>query len=100
MLNDIIIYPNKDNWASSVKLLLSRLGFFEVWLEQGFGNITNFLTIFKIRVNDIFVQNRHARFENSFRARFYLTFANFKYQVEHYLDCITLDKFRKVFFEM
>ena len=53
-LNDIIIYPHKDNWASSVKLLLSRLGFFEVWLAQGVGNITNFLTVFKIRVKDIF----------------------------------------------
>ena len=94
MLNDIIIYHNKDNWASSVKLFLSRLGFFEVWLGQGVGNITNFLAVFKIRVKDIFIQDWHSRLENSLKARFYSTFDNFKYQ--HYLDCITLDKFRLI----
>ena len=65
-----------------------------MWLAQGVGNITNFLTIFKIRVKDIFIQNWHSRLENSSRARFYLTLASFKYQ--HYLDCMILDKFRQI----
>ena len=64
-----------------------------VALAQGVGNITNFLTVFKIRVKDIFIQDWHSRLENLSRARFYSTFAYFKYQ--HYLDCITLEKFRK-----
>ncbi len=38
MLNDIIERPNKPNWASHVKHLLSELGFQEVWLAQGVGN--------------------------------------------------------------
>ena len=37
MLNDIELRPNKQNWASVVKRLLSRLGFLEVWNAQGGG---------------------------------------------------------------
>ena len=91
MLNDLILYPNKDNWASMVRTLLSKLGFYEVWLAQSVGNITKFLTIFKTRVRDTFIQDWHSRLEDSSRARFYVTFANFKYQ--NYLDCLSLIKF-------
>ena len=42
MLNDSETHPHKDNWASSVKSLLSRLGFFEVWLAQGVGKSGGF----------------------------------------------------------
>ena len=95
MLNDSETHPHKENWASSVKSLLSRLGFFEVWLAQGIGNSGGFLNIFKTRVKDIFIQDLHSRIENSSRARFYITFANFKRQ--DYLDCLKVDKFRKCF---
>ena len=94
MLNDLILYPNKDNWASMVRTLLSKLGFYEVWLAQSVGNITKFLTIFKTRVRDTFIQDWHSRLQDSSRARFYVTFANFKYQ--NYLDCLSLIKFRRV----
>ena len=50
MLTDIELRPNKQNWASMVKNLLSRLGFLEVWNAQGVGNINNFLYIFKILI--------------------------------------------------
>ncbi len=39
MLNDINEYPNKRNWASQIKTLLSTHGFHEVWLNQGVGDI-------------------------------------------------------------
>ena len=55
MLTDIELRPNKQNWASMVKNLLSRLGFLEVWNAQGVGNINNFLYIFKTRVRDIYI---------------------------------------------
>ena len=63
MLNDSELRPNKQNWASMVKHLLSRLGFLEVWNAQGVGNIGNFLCTFQTRVKDIYVQDWHARFE-------------------------------------
>jgi hypothetical protein len=41
--------PGKSNWASLVKKLLSELGFYEVWLNQGVGNNDIFLSLFKQR---------------------------------------------------
>ena len=46
MLTDIELRPNKQNWASMIKHLLSRFGFLEVWNAQGVGNINNFLYFF------------------------------------------------------
>ena len=42
MLTDIELRPNKQNWMSMIKHLLSRLGFLDVWNAQGVGNISNF----------------------------------------------------------
>ena len=38
MLNEIDLNPLKQNWALSVKHLMSRFGFIEVWVAQGVGN--------------------------------------------------------------
>ena len=92
MLRDLELNPNKQNWASMVKHLLSRLGFLEVWNGQGIGNISNFLMIFKTRVKDIYIQDWHSRLENSTRARFYINIAQFKYQ--KYLDVLKVEKYR------
>ena len=93
MLRDLELHPNKQNWASMVKHLLSRLGFLEVWNAQGTGDISNFLAIFKIRVKDIYIQDWHSRLENSSRARFYINIAQFKYQ--KYLDILKVEKVSK-----
>ena len=93
MINDMTIHPRKQNWASCVKHLLSRLGFLEVWEAQGVGNIKAFLNIFRQRVKDNFVQDWHSRLEKSSRARCFLTFANFQYQ--KYLDVVNIVKYRK-----
>jgi len=37
MLNDQMMYPNVNNWASHVKRILEHLGFNVVWLNQGVG---------------------------------------------------------------
>ena len=42
MLADLEEYPNKINWAYLVKDLLSRMGFYDVWLTQGVGNLRLF----------------------------------------------------------
>ena len=72
MLTDIELRPNKQNWTSMIKHLLSRLGFSEVWNAQGVGNISNFLYIFKTRVRDIYIQDWDSRLENSTRGSFTL----------------------------
>ena len=93
MLKDIETHPLKQNWARSVKHLLSKLGFLEVWVAQDVGNEHTFLDVtFKTRVKDIFMQGWHSRLETSTRARFYSTFAMFRYQ--NYLDVIDIEKIR------
>ena len=93
MLNDLEMKPNKQNWASMVKHLLSRLGFFEVWNAQGVGNICNFISAVKTRVKDIYTQDWHSRLEKSSRARFYVNIANFKCQT--YLNALNIEKYRR-----
>ena len=93
MLTDIELRPNKQNWTSMIKHLLSRLGFLEVWNAQGVGNISNFLYIFKTRVREIYIQDWNSRLENSTRARFYINIANFQFQ--RYLELLKIEKYRK-----
>ena len=93
MLNDLEMKPNKQNWASMVKHLLSRLGFFEVWNAQGVGNICNFISAVKTRVKDIYTQDWHSRLEKSSRARFYVNIANFKCQT--YLNALNIEKYQR-----
>ena len=92
-IEDMQNNPDKFNWASSVKQLLSKYGFMNVWLSQGVENSNSFLQIFKQRVMDIFIQEWHERLENSTRARFYVNIANFKHQT--YLDNLTVKKFQQ-----
>ena len=75
-----------------VKHLLSRLGFLEVWNAQGIGNIRNFLSIFKLKVEDVYIQDWHSRLENSTRAMLYISVAKFQYQ--QYLDILKVEKYR------
>ena len=82
--NDLETKPQKQNWASLVRDLLCRSGFQDFWLFKGVGNINIFLSTFKSRMRDMFMQDRHSRLENSMRARFYLNIENFQYQ--KYLD--------------
>ena len=92
MLNDIELSHNCVNWASNVKVLLSSLGFHEVWVNQGVGNKNVFLRVFKQRLTDCFIQNWNSRLSESSRASFYSIFPSFEYQM--YLDCIKVKKFR------
>ncbi|MCG7875034.1 MAG: reverse transcriptase domain-containing protein [Candidatus Thiodiazotropha endolucinida] len=92
MLTDLDDYPNKINWAYLVRDLLSRMGFYEVWLHQGVGNIELFLNLFRQRLTDNFTQNWQERLNNSSRANFYVTIADFKPNL--YLDVVKVRKFR------
>ena len=59
MLNDIEKEPLKHSLALPVKQLLSRLGFMDVCVLQDVGklNVKLFIDIFKLRLNDIFMQD-------------------------------------------
>ena len=47
MLNDFDMVPNTVKWVSLVRHLLLSLGFYEVWLHQGVGNIKSFISLLK-----------------------------------------------------
>ena len=83
-----------QNWASSVKCLLESLGFNNVWLFQGVGNINAFLVVVKQWLTDNFIQNWNERIQTSSRARTYSLFHDFSYKT--YLDVIKIEKFRFV----
>ena len=87
--------PNKTNWASLVKQLLMSLGFYEVWLAQGVANIDIFLSVFKQRLNDTFMQNWCERLEGSSRANFYNSITQF--QLQPYLENINVFKYMQAF---
>ena len=92
-LEDMRSNPQKTNWASSVKQLLSKYGFMDIWISQGVENSSSFLRVFKQRVRDIYMQEWHDRLEKSSRARFYVNIANFKHQT--YLENISVKKFQQ-----
>ena len=95
LLNDHDELPNKISWVSLVRQLLMSMGFNEVWLAQGVGNINAFLTVFKQRLNDVFMQNWHERIDGSSRANFYKTVTHF--QLQPYLENINVFKYMQAF---
>ena len=55
----------KENWASQVKQVPSRIGFGLVWLCQDVGNERKFLAEFKDRMITCFKQNWHSKIEEN-----------------------------------
>ena len=93
MCTDIEIKPNAMSWAKSVMYLLQSLGFNEVWINQGVGDVDIFLNLVKQRLTDTFIQNWCTELRNSTRARSYVIFCNFGFQ--SYLSMVNIEKFRK-----
>ena len=75
MLRDIEINGRKINWAILVRNQLGNLGFFEVWLNQGVGNVNQFLTVLRQRLKDQYMQDSD-------------------FCIQPYLNLITIRKFR------
>ena len=80
MLHDLQVLPHKANWASLVRQLLMSLDFYEVCLAQGVGNVDVFLSTFKQRLNDNFIQNWRDQINGSTHANFYTAIAQFQFQ--------------------
>ena len=95
MLSDIELYPNKTNWVSLLRNLLVSMGFNEVWIQQGVGNVDNFISLFKQRLTDNFIQNWQSSLEASSRAIFYRSFVTFQFQP--YLDKVNISKYLQAY---
>ena len=95
MLNDLDRNPALTNWASLLRDLLCSMGFNVVWQQQGVGNFNNFISVFKQRLSDTFIQNWHSRIENSSKALCYRSFATFQFQP--YLDNVNVSKYLTAF---
>ena len=89
--SDIQTYPNRVNWASLVRDLLSNLGMRYAWTEQGVGNVNAFTSLVRQRLTDNFIQNWNARINESTRASCY---KNISFSFKTYLDTVTVKKFR------
>lgn len=76
---------------SNVKLVLTKLGFENVWLAQGVEHKQFFLTLLKQRIRDLWLIDFNNRLENSTRALFYRTIVSFNFS--KYLDVITIRKY-------
>ena len=66
---DLAIKPNSTSWAKSVRHLLQSIGFNNVWMNQGVGNVNWFIRILKERLNDNFIHTWNSELIESSRAR-------------------------------
>ena len=71
------------------------MGLNEAWIQQGVGNVNNFISLFKQRLTDNFIQNWQSRLAESSRAIFYRSFATFQFQP--YLDKINVSKYLQAY---
>ena len=69
MLQYVEAHPNKVNWTGLVRNLLPELGIYEVWVQQGVGDYYVFISLFKQRLTDNYVQNINAQLQTHSRAR-------------------------------
>ena len=93
LLSDLQNYPNKIDWASQVRHLLGELGFHEVWLAQSIGDFQQFISLFKQRLNDNFIQNWNVRLNDPSRVLLYRNFNTFCYKP--YLDIVKIESARQ-----
>ena len=77
------MYPSRKY----VKTVLENLGFYNVWLNPGVGNL--FLKMFKQRMRDNYLQDWNSDIENSSRARTYRLFWSFG--LETYLKIVKIE---------
>ncbi len=86
-------HENIVNWASLLRDMLCSYGFGDVWLNQGVGDIDNFMIVFKQRVKDVYNQTWHAKLEESRKA---ITYRNFMHCIKPqvYLTSVHNVKYR------
>ena len=84
----------KYTWVTEVKNLLYRYGFGHVWLSQGVGNTSYFLTEFISRVKDVGSQEWWSDVCTNEKTNYYRNFKT-ELSLELYMSCIDLSKYRR-----
>lgn len=82
-----------SNWVTSVKTLLNNYGFGHIWLNQNVDNKAAFLSEFKQRLIDEYLQEWSASVRDSSKLSTYMSF-KMEHKHEYYLGCVTIRKFR------
>ena len=93
MLYDIIVFPNKMNWAKHVRNLLNDTDFSHVWNNQRVANEISFLSMLRQRLQDIYVQGWRSRLNEPSRASLYKHISQI-FCYKQYLDYVAVEKFR------
>ena len=81
----------KQCWASKVRNMLCSSGFGLVWLQQGVGDVKMFISVFRQRLCDMFIQEWSSTIENRDR---YIQYRSIKTVFEPELFVTTLVKFQ------
>ena len=87
---------NKKCWATDIRDILCTTGFQFAWTNQGVGNKRTFLSAFKQRLIDIFIQEWSSTIQERDRYSFYKTFKD-NFGQEKYLLNIDVVCFRIAF---
>ena len=89
--------PNKPkNWAESIKQLLFTNGYGYIWENRGTEFMKAFFRSFKQRLVDQFWQGWQEKIQTKPRYDVYRTIKD-NHSREHYIESITITKFRKVY---
>ena len=88
----------KQFWATEVRKLLCKTGFYFVWLQQGVGDVKSFLYVFKQRLLDMFTQEWTSDIRDKERYEMYRSFKVMfgaeKYFIDIYCFKVVLTQFR------
>ncbi len=80
-------------WASDVRILLCSLGFGDVWLNHGVGNVNQFLYALKERLQDTAFQSWHSDVTHNSKLFLYKQF-KLSLEIESYLSVNMYWKYR------
>ena len=83
----------KQFWATEVRELLCKTGFYFVWLQQGVGDVKSFLYVFKQRLLDMFTQEWTSYIRDKERYEMYRSL-KVMHGAEKYLSVIDIYCFR------
>ena len=91
----MLIYEKngKNNWVSSLKHLLNKIGFGDVWQSQNADLHTNFINNVTQRLKDIYMQEWVVNLSVSNKCFYYRMFKSHIYR-EDYLYLLNIKKFR------
>ena len=91
MLCDLNSMLDKRSWVRYLEFILESLGFYHVWLFQGAGNETEFVSLLWQRSRDTFLQSINEQLKESPRASTYILFHNYGYK--SYLNILRIQKY-------